>query len=98
MLGSQASLLSRSLYSRLRDELTQRAETVSWGECGGVASEECSSGLMEGAVSFASRACSPGEVAAGICNEEGLRRRAEAEGHEVLARTGGRSIRILREF
>ncbi|KAJ6772058.1 hypothetical protein OIU74_018324 [Salix koriyanagi] len=83
---------------RLRDELTQRAETVSWGECGGVASEECSSGLMEGAVSFASRACSPGEVAAGICNEEGLRRRAEAEGHEVLARTGGRSIRILREF
>jgi hypothetical protein len=58
----------------------------------GVASEECGSGFVGGAVSFASRACNPSEVAAGICNEkEGLRWRAEAEGHEVLARTGGSS-------
>lgn len=77
---------------RLRDELTQRAETVSWGECGGVASEECSSGLMGGAVSFASRACSCWYLQRGGFEEE-----SRGGGTRSIGQNR-RKIRILREF
>jgi hypothetical protein len=57
-----------------------------------MASEECGSGRVDGAVSLASRASNPSEVAPGICNEEeGLRWGAKADGDKVLARTGGSS-------
>jgi hypothetical protein len=55
-----------------------------------MASEECGSGRVDGAVSLASRASNPSEVAPGICNEEeGLRWGAKADGDKVLARAGG---------
>ena len=57
-----------------------------------MASEECGSGWVDGAVILARRASDPSEVAPGICNEEeGLRWGPKAEGDKVLARAGGSS-------
>lgn len=77
---------------RVGDEPARGVEAVVGGEGGGVAGEEGGSGDAggSGAVGFTGGALDPDEVAAGVGDEEeGLRRGAQAQGHEVLAGAGG---------